>query len=127
MSSYMSKRAGLQGIWGISCDGALILWPANSRITCGVGHATIPRTKQYRQPNTNRFDLDEISMSSLRILHIVDQLHQKVRNNPLPFGVIQVILAGEFCQLKPIPNLLDAGEPIYKSILFDNVFPQSFF
>ena len=29
---------------------------------------------------------DEISISSLRIFHIVDQLHQKILNNSLPFG-----------------------------------------
>ncbi len=65
---------------------------------------------------------DEISMSSLRIFHIVDQLHQKVRSDSLPFGGIQVILGGEFLQLKPIPSMLDGGEPIYKSVLFDKVF-----
>ena len=67
---------------------------------------------------------DEISMSSLRIFYIVDQIHQKVRSDSLPFGGIQVILGGEFLQLKPIPSMLDGGEPIYKSVLFDKVFPH---
>ena len=63
-------------------------------------------------------------MSSLRIFHIVDQLHQKVLNNPLPFGGIQVILGGDFCQRKPIQDILDSGDPIHKSILFGKVFPH---
>ena len=67
---------------------------------------------------------DEISMSSLRFLHIVDLLHQKVKNNSLPFGGIQVILGGDFCQLKPIQSMLDAGDPMYKSVLFGDVFPH---
>ena len=69
---------------------------------------------------------DEISMSSLRIFHIVDQLHQKVQNNSLPFGGIQVILGGDFCQLniKPIQAMLDSGDPVYKSILLGKVFPR---
>ncbi|CAB3999879.1 ATP-dependent DNA helicase PIF1 [Paramuricea clavata] len=67
---------------------------------------------------------DVISMSSLRIFHIVDLLHQKVRNNSLPFSGIQVILGGDFCQLKPIQSLLDPGDPINKSVLFGAVFPH---
>ena len=63
-------------------------------------------------------------MSSLRILHIVDQLHQKVQSNSLPFDGTQVILGGGFCQLKPIQTLLGAGEPMYKSVLFGKVFPH---
>ncbi|CAB3998725.1 Hypothetical predicted protein [Paramuricea clavata] len=51
-------------------------------------------------------------------------LHQKVRNNSLPFGGIQVILGGDFCQLKPMQSLLDPGDPIYKSVLFGTVFPH---
>ena len=66
-------------------------------------------------------------MSSLRIFHIVDQLHQKVLNNSLPFGGIQVILGGDFCQLKPIQDMLDCGDPVYKSILFGKVFPHRVF
>ena len=59
---------------------------------------------------------DEISMSSLRLLHILHLLHQKVRNNSLPFGGIQVILGGDFCQLKPIKSLLGGGDPMYKCL-----------
>ena len=40
---------------------------------------------------------DEISMSSLRLLHMVDLLHQKIQKKSLPLGGIQVILAGDFC------------------------------
>ena len=67
---------------------------------------------------------DEISMSSLRLLHIVDLLHQKVQKKSLPFGGIQVILAGDFCQLKPIQSMLDSGDPMYKWELFGSAFPH---
>ena len=52
---------------------------------------------------------DEISMSSKRILDIVNLLHLKINNNTMPFGGIQVILAGDFYQLKPIQDVLDSG------------------
>ena len=67
---------------------------------------------------------DEISMSSTRIFNIVNLLHQNVHNNALPFGGIQVILGGDFYQLKPIPSVLDSGEPVYNSHVFQNVFPH---
>lgn len=67
---------------------------------------------------------DEISMSSRRILNIVNLLHQKIHNNAMPFGGIQVILGGDFYQLKPIPDVIDSGDPSYKSVIFDKVFPH---
>ena len=67
---------------------------------------------------------DEISMSSTRLLNIVNLLQQNIHNNTLPFGGIQVILSGDFHQLKPIPDVLDSGDPVYKSIIFDKVFPH---
>ena len=33
-----------------------------------------------------------------------------------------MILVGDFWQLKPIPNLLDKGIPVYQSKLFDEAF-----
>lgn len=67
---------------------------------------------------------DEISMSSMRILNIVNLLHQRIHNNTLAFGGIQVILGGDFYQLKPIPSVIDIGASVYKSIIFDKVFPH---
>ena len=50
---------------------------------------------------------DEISMSSQRIFELVNILHHMISKNALPFGGIQVILVGDFWQLKPIRSLLD--------------------
>ncbi|CAB3994283.1 ATP-dependent DNA helicase PIF1 [Paramuricea clavata] len=47
-------------------------------------------------------------------------------HNTLPFGGIQVVLVGDFWQLKPIPSPLNTGIPIYESKLFKDVFPQQF-
>jgi hypothetical protein len=69
---------------------------------------------------------DEISMSSRRIFNLVNLLHQETSKNPFPFGGIQVILAGDFWQLKPIRSILDSGEPVYESELFREVFSHRF-
>ena len=67
---------------------------------------------------------DEISMSSERIFELVNMLHHIVSKNALPFGGIQVILVGDFCQLKPIPDILDKGNPVFHSKLFNKAFPH---
>ena len=69
---------------------------------------------------------DEISMSSSRIFHVVNAIHHMVFNNSIPFGGIQMIMVGDFRQLKPIPGPLDAGSYIFTSQLFNEVFPRRF-
>ena len=67
---------------------------------------------------------DEISMSSQRIFELVNILHHMVSKNFLPFGGVQVILVGDFYQLKPIRSLLNKGNPIFDSKLFQEAFPH---
>ena len=76
--------------------------------------------------NTRVLVWDEMSMSSERLLNLVNLIHQTASHNSLPSGGIQVILVGDFWQLKPIPGPLDAGIPIYESQLFNDVFPHRF-
>lgn len=65
---------------------------------------------------------DEISMSSRRLFNLVNLLHQKISSNSFPFGGVQVILVGDFWQLKPIQCVMDNGDPDYESILFQKFF-----
>ena len=67
---------------------------------------------------------DEISMSSLRLLNIVNLLHQNIFGNTSPFGGTQVILVGDFWQLQPIKSRWDSGDEVYESKLFGEVFPH---
>ena len=77
--------------------------------------------------NTDVLIWDEISMSSERLFHIVSLLQQeKSIENAFPFGGIQVILCGDFWQLKPIPSIMDGGDPVYESKLFQQAFPHRF-
>ncbi|KXJ08430.1 ATP-dependent DNA helicase PIF1 [Exaiptasia diaphana] len=68
---------------------------------------------------------DEASMSSRRILEIVNRTHLFYIETDItpphtrPFGGIQLVVVGEFLQLRPVPNLLDTGEFMFKSLLFD--------
>lgn len=49
-----------------------------------------------------RLVIDEISMVHCELLTLVDMVFRIVRDNPKPFGGIQLILSGDFCQLPPI-------------------------
>ena len=46
--------------------------------------------------------IDEISMLSAQTLGLVDVACQKLRENPVPFGGLQIILVGDFFQLPPV-------------------------
>lgn len=69
---------------------------------------------------------DEISMSNERILKLINVIQHSVCNNSYPFGGVQMILVGDFWQLKPIPGPFDNGKLIYSSELFARAFPHRF-
>ncbi len=96
--------------------------PANLVIARSLGRENI----LLQIADTNVLIWDEVSMTSSRIFHIVNAIHHLVSNNDLPFGGIQVILVGDFWQLRPVPSPLDSGNSIISSQLLDNVFPHRF-
>ena len=52
--------------------------------------------------NLKALIIDEISMLTPRTFRMIYRLAQVIRKNTSPFGGIQVILSGDFCQLGPI-------------------------
>lgn len=55
-----------------------------------------------RWKSTSVLIIDEISMMNPDMFVILDELAKNLRKNNRPFGGIQVILSGDFCQLPPI-------------------------
>lgn len=49
-----------------------------------------------------RLVIDEISMVRADVLDAVDRCLRSARNNPAPFGGVQVVLVGDFLQLPPV-------------------------
>ena len=63
---------------------------------------------------------DEASMSSSRILELVNLLHHSLAVDPnkmKPFAGKQIVLVGEFLQLRPVPNRFDEGSFMFNSML----------
>ena len=46
--------------------------------------------------------IDEVSMMTPEILELLDEVGQRIRNSPLPFGGLQLIFVGDFLQLPPV-------------------------
>ena len=64
-------------------------------------------TKKYKLKNWRKLDIliiDEVSMMSLKILLLLDQIAKKFYKNANPFGGLQVIFTGDFYQLSPVCN-----------------------
>ena len=72
---------------------------------------------------------DEASMSSRRMLEVVNAIHHSLSeevNQHKPFGGKQVILVGEFLQLRPVPDDLDEGMFMFYLPLFGSAITHRF-
>jgi len=54
--------------------------------------------------DTDILVVDEVSMLSLHLFNLLNQLGKAVRGNSKPFGGIQLIFSGDFYQLPPVGN-----------------------
>ena len=55
-----------------------------------------------RWKKTRVLIIDEVSMMSKKMLIILEELGRRIRNQPSPFGGIQVVFCGDFYQLPPV-------------------------
>ena len=69
---------------------------------------------------------DEASMSSRRIFELVNAIHHESTNDErlYPFAGKQMIVVGEFLQLRPVPNEFDAGHFMFESPVFQACIPH---
>ena len=57
--------------------------------------------------NTDILVVDEVSMLSLKLFNVLNAIGKAVRNNPKPFGGIQLVFSGDFFQLPPVGDYLE--------------------
>ena len=65
---------------------------------------------------------DEAGMSSRRTFELINAIHHRIAEDNArskPFGGKQVILVGDFLQLRPVRNHFDGGQFMFESALFD--------
>jgi len=73
---------------------------------------------------TNILVVDEISMLSLKLFDILNEIGKNIRHNKRPFGGIQLIFSGDFFQLPPVgdKNELDSQRFCFESNDWNSVF-----
>lgn len=93
------------GIAALNISGATI----HSVLGLGLGKTPVKtmvgRLNKYKQDFLNRLEIlaiDEISMLSGELLDKCDEFLRLARMDNRPFGGVQVILIGDFCQLPPV-------------------------
>lgn len=74
--------------------------------------------------HTDLLIIDEVSMLSLKIFELLEEIGRTIRKNSRPFGGIQVIFTGDFFQLPPVPS---AGEPDTEKFCFESPLWQILF
>ena len=69
--------------------------------------------------------VDEVSMFSLKLFNVLNQIGKSVRNNDKPFGGIQLIFSGDFYQLPPVGDKDDPDSQkfCFESDDWNTVFP----
>ncbi len=64
--------------------------------------------------------IDEISMLGANYIDILDNVARKIRNNPTPFGGIQVVASGDMLQLQPVNDSFCFESPSWYDLDFMN-------
>jgi ATP-dependent DNA helicase PIF1 len=98
---------GLTGIAALTINGYTVhRWAG---IGLGDDNIDVLFTKVSRNPNARRnwmnthsLVIDEVSMLSPELFVKLDQLGRRIRRIDKPFGGIQLIFCGDFCQLGPV-------------------------
>lgn len=104
------KHIGLTSLTGIS---ASIIGGHTLHSYLGIGLGAASFEKLYKKIKESKFInyrwrqldiliIDEISMMPIDLFEKIEKLARKVRKVPDPFGGIQLILSGDFLQIKPV-------------------------
>lgn len=116
----------------LQCNAQTIHSWSGIRLAKGTAAATIANVSKNRKAvrawkTVQILIVDEVSMMSQKIFDILNKIGQVVRNNPRPFGGIQVVFCGDFFQLGPIgePDDPETGLFCFESAQWFSVFPSA--
>lgn len=99
----------------------------HSALGLGIGDKPIEllvhKMKRCNKPQFTRLQLleilviDEVSMMSDELMEKASQLLCVIRNNSKPFGGVQVVLAGDMCQLGPVSGKFCFTSSVWKDTI----------
>ena len=101
----------------------------------GLGNGTIEqnikkiigsRYKRDMWKETDVLIVDEVSMLSLKLFNMLNEIGKAVRKNYRPFGGIQLIFSGDFYQLPPVGNKYEPNTQCFcfESVEWNTIFKQ---
>jgi len=112
------------------CDARTLHSWSGIRLAKGPINKIIQNVLKNRQSvsswkKTRILIIDEVSMLSLKIFELLNQIGQTIRKDPRPFGGIQVVFTGDFYQLPPVgtPGDPDTELFCFESPLWPIIFP----
>jgi len=101
------------------------------KLAKGPNHYTIANIRKNRRicaewRKVKVLIVDEVSMMSLKIFELIEEVARATRLSQLPFGGIQLVFCGDFYQLPPVGT---AGQPetelfCFESPVWNQVFPR---
>jgi ATP-dependent DNA helicase PIF1 len=96
----------------------------NGSVETNVQKITKNRFKKKIWKETEILIVDEVSMLSLKLFNLLNEIGQAVRKNNKPFGGIQIIFSGDFYQLPPVGDKdeIDTSRFCFESDDWNSVF-----
>ena len=92
-----------------------------------IGELEVSAVHENTRQNILQCDtliLDEVGMISSHMMECVDKICKNIRNSSCPMGGIQLIAAGSFVQLPPVPSTTDPGKYAFEWCHFRNLLPH---
>jgi len=86
---------------------------AQGEIETVVERVVKNKSKRRNWNKTNILIVDEVSMLSLKLFQILDNIARKIKFNNSPFGNMQILFAGDFFQLPPIGDEYDDSSSMF--------------
>ena len=68
--------------------------------------------------------IDEVGLLSAKVIEEVELICRHLKGNDKVFSGLQVIAAGSFVQLPPVPSLDDQGKYAFETDIFKKIFPH---
>lgn len=128
-SSGISCSVYLDGLKSSTVHSHYALQTADMPAELVVARATSIPHCVTRMKSADTIIWDEAGMSSKRIFQLVNAIHHEIAegtDKTKPFASKQIILVGEFLQLRPVPSTFDDGEFLFRSRLFEVAIPHRF-
>ena len=110
-ANQSNKKYGITALTGCA---AVLIGGRTLHSTLGLGLGDKPiemlvhKMKRFNKPQFTRLQtldvlvIDEVSMMSDELMEKASEILCHIRKNPKPFGGVQVVLAGDMCQLGPV-------------------------